>query len=123
MDSAFIDSLNVILFDKKCSAADYKPWQYFHLSFEQKDALNYSIYILLARDGGKNSKGFFEQNGYLYWFRGDVPSGIILGAKSERQFSYKKATPPRAETYDPPFWFLTYNCQTGKIRVDERPCN
>lgn len=79
--NAFIDSLNVILFDKKCSASDFYPedksWRNFYLLFVKKDSLNYSIRLSFKYHPGRNSWGFFERDGYRYFLYGDIPPPIL----------------------------------------------
>ena len=122
VNSAFIDSLNTILFDPKCSAANIydgpkdKPWKDFYLLFVKKDSLNYSIRISLNYHPGRESKGFFEHDGYRYWFYGeDAPPNIVMGVKAEKQFSYT-SLPGLLKSLS---WDVRYNRQTGKITVKD----
>ena len=124
IDSAFIDSLNDILFDKKCSAVNLspedKPWRNFFLFFIKKDSLNYTICLSLEYHPGRKARGFFERDGYWYFLYGSPPPPhIVLGTKSEKQFSFTS----RLELLESIFWDLTYNCQTKAIKVKRRPCN
>lgn len=121
VDSVFIENLNAILFnDSDCymnsiiSNPREKSWRHFHIQFEKKDSLNYCIELSLLDIPARKSMGFFEHNGFYYWFGNDTPSNIILKTKSKKQFSYKEALPA---SYDPPFWFFMYNSQTGNIEV------
>jgi hypothetical protein len=118
IDSTFIANLDTVLFDKNCRIPlvhypKRNSSRHFHIRFEKTDSLNYSVVASLW-DIPANSNGFFEHYGYFYWFGGEVPPNIILETKSKRRFSYKEHLPM---TIDPPFWYLTYNIQTGSIEV------
>ena len=80
VDSAFVDSLNTILFDKKCNAASFyqedKSWQNFFLFFIKKDSLNYTIRLSLKYHPGRKARGFFERDGYRYFLYGSPPPPI-----------------------------------------------
>ena len=127
VDSIFIENLNAVLFDKNdhyvnniTSNPHGKLWRHFHLQFEKKDSLNYCLEVSLLDIPARESIGFFEYNGFLYWFGNDAPSNIVLETKSKKQFSYKEPLPA---PYDPPFWFLMYNIETGNIEVKEEYCD
>ena len=124
VDSIFIENLHTVLFDKSCdylnsivSNPRAKSWHHFFIRFEKKDCLNYCIEVSLWDIPVRKSAGFFEYNGFLYWFGYDVPPNIILGTKSKKRFSYKEPIPA---PYDPPFWYLAYNVQTGCIEVKSK---
>ncbi|GHT46279.1 hypothetical protein AGMMS49965_23740 [Bacteroidia bacterium] len=125
IDSMFIANLDTVLFDKNDRFMNSRisnpnnRWRHFHIQFEKKDSLNYCITVGLYDIPARKSTGFFEHNGFLYWFGADTPLGIILGTKSKKQFSYKEPIPA---PYDPPFWHLIYNKQTGEIEIKERYC-
>ena len=124
IDSTFIANLNTKLFDKECGwwkskKKNNKSSRHFHIYFEKEDSLTYCINIDLWNIPAKNSAGFFEYNGYLYWFGNDAPPDIILEEKSKKRFSYKEPIPA---PYDPPLWILMYNSQTSNIEVKERYC-
>ena len=120
VDSTFINNLNAILFDGKCSIASDNSWKDFYVSIGQKDSLNYSVQVMLRKYPSMNSKGFFEQNGYFYWF-GTPPPGIILGTGLKKQFSFDEYLSPGRDIDDPPLWFLSYNLQTGEMKENEWP--
>jgi hypothetical protein len=120
--SIFMENLNDVLFDKNDSymnsivSNSKNKFRHFHIYFEKTDSLNYCIVASLW-DIPANSKGFFENNGYFYWFDGEIPPNIILETKSKRRFSYKEPIPA---PYDPPFWYLIYHIQTESIEVKEK---
>jgi hypothetical protein len=122
IDSIFMENLNAMLFDKDDRYMNSRisnpnnRWRHFHIRFEKTDSLNYCVVASLW-DIPANSKGFFENNGYFYWFGGEVPPNIILETKSKRRFSYKEQQ--IIGFYDPLFWYLMYNPQTGSIEVKE----
>jgi len=124
IDSAFIVNLDTILFDKNNSYMNSiisnpnNRWRHFHIRFEKKDSLNYCIVVSLW-DIPTKSAGFFEHNGFLYWFGGEVPLNIILGKNLKKRFLYKEPIPA---PYDPPFWYLMYNSQTGNIEFIKKYC-
>ncbi|MDR2409742.1 MAG: hypothetical protein LBE13_16750 [Bacteroidales bacterium] len=121
IDSAFITNLDTILFDKNCRIPlEHNPQKekHFYIRFEKKDSLKYYIVVMLLDTPVENSMGFFEKNGYFYWFSGEVSPNIVLEKKSKKRFSYKKQQ--NIGFYDPLFWFLTYNIQTGCIEVEEK---
>lgn len=138
LDKGFIVNLNALLFESSnwVSSLLSNPKttdRNIHFVFlKKKDSLNYSVQVELNENPGIGSIGFFEHNGFLYWFYSNTPPGIILRTtKSKRQFLYKEYKdysafreyrdrgdndrPEIAEIYDPTIWFLTYNRQTGKI--------
>jgi hypothetical protein len=124
IDSIFIANLNAVLFDKNDRYMNSiifnsreKSWRHFHIRFEKTDSLNYCIVVSLWDIPARKSTGFFEYNGFLYWFGDDVPPNIILRKKSKRRFSYKEPLPA---PYDPPFWYLMYNIQMGSIEIKEK---
>lgn len=123
IDSTFIENLHNILFDKNCRVMKSKisnhdkSWQNFLIRFEKKDSLIYSMEVSLLDIPAENSIGFFEYNKYLYWFGGDTPPNIILEKKSKKRFSYKEPIPA---PYDPLFWYLMYDIQTGSIELKEK---
>jgi hypothetical protein len=128
IDSTFIENLHTVLFDEndRCmnmlisNSYNSKSWIHFFIYFEKSDSLNYYIHASLWDTPGKKSIGFFEYNGYFYWFGGDVfPPNIILETKSKKQFSYQEPIPA---PYDPQFWLLTYNSQSGIIEVKKKDC-
>jgi hypothetical protein len=122
IDSIFMKNLNVVLFDKNDRYMNSRisnpnnRWRHFLIHFEKTDSLNYRIVVSLWDIPAIGSTGFYEHNGFLYWFGGDISPNIILGKKSKRRFSYKEDMPG---PYDPPFWTLIYNPQTGNIEVKE----
>lgn len=127
---AFIDSLNtIILFDKKNDwgysllSASENTLRNFHLRFEQRDSVNYRIWVELDKNPGKRSAGFFEHNGYRYWFyRVSLPPGIVLETGPEKQFSYKEYKYQGYNPiYDPILWFVKYNRQTGQMEDNKMP--
>lgn len=121
IDSTFIANLDTVLFDKNCRIPlvhNPKRDKHFYIRFEKKDSLKYSMVVVLLDTPAENSTGFFENNGYFYWFGGEVPPNIILETKSKRRFSSKEQQ--IIGFYDPPFWYLMYNSQTGNIEVKEK---
>lgn len=119
IDCTFMGRLNTVVDSIISKQNDSKSWHHFHIKFEKKDTLNYDIEISLWDIPAKNSIGFYKHNEYLYWFGVDIPPDFILGEKNIKRFSYKDPFPG---PYDPPFWFFTYNRQTGRIEVKERHC-
>ena len=127
IDSAFIERLDSMLFDKKwermnsilSSPNSSKSWRHFYISFEKKAGSDNFITVSLGDTPARNSIGFLKRNEYFYWFYGDVPPNIILKTKSKKRFSYKEYM---YEVIDPPFGFLIYNSQTGNIEVNEKDC-
>ena len=125
IDSTVIANLDIVLFDKNDSyinsiisnPRDRKSWRHFHIDFEKKDSLSYCIEVSLWNIPARKSAGFFEHNGYIYWFGGEIPRNIILETKLKKRFSYKE---PVSAPYDPPFWYLMYNIQTGCIEIKEK---
>jgi hypothetical protein len=124
VDSIFIDNLIIVLFDKNdrymnniMSNPREKLWRHFHIQFAKKDSLNYCMEVSLWDIPARESIGFFEHNGYFYWFGDDTPPNIILKKKSKRRFSYKEDI---VGFYDPPFWTLMYRIPTGSIEVKEK---
>lgn len=127
VDSIFIENLNTVLCDKNdrymnniISNPREKSWRHIHIQFKKKDSLNYCIEVSLLDIPARKSIGFFEHNGFLYWFGDDAPPNIVLETKSKKQFSYKEPLPA---PYDPPFWFFMYNRETGNIEVKEEYCD
>ena len=120
IDSTFIANLEIILFDKNDRFMNIiisdpnNKWRHFVIHFEKRDSLNYCIEVSLWDIPAKKSLGFFEQNGFFYWFGGDIPPNIILEIKSNKQFSYKE---PISSPYDPPFWYFLYNSQTEELKI------
>jgi len=125
IDSAFIVNLDTVLFNKNDRLMNSRisnpnnKWRHFRIQFEKKDSLSYCIEVSLWDIPAKKSTGFFEHNGYFYWFGGEIPPNIILKTKSKKRFSYKEPIPA---PYDPPFWYLIYNGETKNIEVNEK-CN
>jgi hypothetical protein len=119
IDSMFMENLNIFIDSIISKQKDSKSWRHFHIQFAKKDTLNYMIEVSLWDIPARNSAGFYEHNKYLYWFNVGTPPDIILGKKKKKQFSYKEPIPA---PYDPPFWYLIYNKQTGKIEIKERYC-
>ena len=125
IDSTFLANLNTTFMDSIISTRKDKDrkssWRHFHIYFKKEDSLNYCLVVSLWNIPARKAAGFIEYDGFLYWFGGneDTPPNIILGTKSERQFSYEEPIPA---PYDPPFWFLKYNHQTGNIKVREKDC-
>ena len=128
IDSAFIERLDSMLFDKKwermnsilSSPNSSKSWRHFYISFEKKAGSDNFITVSLGDTPARNSIGFLKRNEYFYWLEGDIPPNIILAVKSKKRFSYKEHPP--FLIIDPPFWFLMYNSQTGDIEVKEKGC-
>lgn len=120
IDSVFMENLNTVLFDKNdCYMNNIisnpnNRWRHFHLGFEKIDTLHYCIAASLWNIPARISTGFYENNGYFYWFGGKVPPDIIAETKSKKRFSYKEPIPA---SYDPPFWYLVYNIKTGNIEI------
>jgi hypothetical protein len=123
IDSTFIANLDTILFDKNCRIPlVYNPKRdkHFYIRFEKKDSLIYCIEVSLWDIPAGSSTGFYENNGYFYWFGGEVPPNIILETKSKKRFSYKEPIPA---PYDPLFWYLMYNSEMGSIELKEKNFN
>lgn len=127
VDSIFIESLNTVLFDKRnyylnniISEPRNKSWRHIHIQFYEQDSVNYCLMISLCETPARRSVGFFEQNGFLYWFGKDTPPQIILKIKSKKRFSYKEPLPG---FYDPPFLFFMYNRETGIIEGKDTWCD
>ena len=128
IDSSFIAKLDTVLFDKNnsymymvISSPNDESSRNFIIDFAKKDSLNYCMEVSLWDIPARKTAGFFEHNGFFYWFGNDAPPGIILGSsKSKRRFSYTDRGPV---TYDPPFWYFNYNKQTGNIEIKERYCH
>lgn len=125
IDSLFIENLHTILFKEgddymsdKVSNPREKSWKHFFVYFEKNDSLSYNITVSLWNTPSSRAIGFFQYNNFYFWFSNDVPDNIILETKSKKQFSYKEYLPM---IIDPRFWFLTYNSQTGDIRINEEP--
>jgi len=122
IDSIFMENLNTVLFDKNdrfMNRIIFNPdskYRHFDIRFEKKDSLNYWIVVELSDTPTRRSKGFFENNGFFYWFGGEVPPNIILETKSKRRFSYKEVQIIFG-IYDPILWYLMYNSETGSIEV------
>jgi hypothetical protein len=119
VDSTFIANLNTILFNENDGymnniISNPQNSQHFHIHFEKKDTLNYCIVVSLWNTPLESSIGFFRHNGFYYWFDKDAPPNIILCKKNKKQFSY---TEDLIGFIDPPFWYLIYNYQTGKIET------
>ena len=121
IDSTFIANLDIVLFDKNDLLMNSRisnpnnEWRHFFIRFEKIDSLNYCIEVSLWDTPTENSLGFFEYNGFFYWFAvGEIPPNIILEIKSNKQFSYKE---PISSPYDPPFWYLIYNRQTVELNI------
>lgn len=127
IDSVFIKNLNTVLFNKtdhymnSIISNPNNRWKHFYIRFKKKDSLEDCIVVVLLDTPVESSTGFFENDGYLYWFGGEVPPGIILETKTKRQFSYKDQQ--IIGFYDPPFWFFIYNRETGNIEVKEECCD
>lgn len=126
VDSVFINNFNYALFDENnpymnniMSNPREKAWRHFHIQFMKKDSANYYIEVSLWDIPARKSIGFFEHNGFFYWFGDDVPSNIVSESKSKKRISYKEPIPA---PYDPPFWYLTYNIETGNIKIKEMHC-
>ena len=111
VDTVFIKNLNTILFNVRYGWSSRTEFRNFLISFEEIDSMYYSIQVMLYINPGRNSTGFFEQNGYFYWLGGEIPPTIILETKSIKQFSFTEYV----GFIDPPFWFLMYNKQDGSI--------
>lgn len=121
VDSTFVENLNTVLFDKNDSYMNdiisnprEKSWRHFFIHFEKKDSLSYYMMVSLWDIPAKKSIGFFQHNGFLYWFDDEVPPNIVLETKSKKEFSYKEHLPM---TIDPRFWTLMYYSQTGNIEI------
>ena len=142
MDSSFVARLKAIL-------SEYSDWgpsmfscsttcRNLHFIFiPKKDSPDYYIQVELDEDPGIRSKGFFEHKGFMYWFYGNTPPGIILRTtESKREFSCKEYhafrekkkedddSPEITDIIDPIIRFLTYDYQTGKmgwVSFDEFP--
>jgi|LSQX01.2.fsa_nt_gb hypothetical protein len=127
VDSIFIENLNTALYDKNdrylkniISNPREKLWRHFHIQFKKIDSLNYCLEVSLLDIPARKSTGFFEHNGFFYWFGNDAPPNIVLETESKKHFSYKEHLPA---PYDPPFWFFMYNVETGNIEVKEENCD
>ena len=120
IDSVFTKNLNTILFDKNdlymnnIISNPNNRWRHFHLGFEKIDTLHYCIVASLWDIPARISNGFYENNGYFYWYGGKVLPNIIVETKSKKRFSYKEPIPA---PYDPPFWYLIYDIKRGCIEV------
>ena len=122
VNQAFIDSLNAILFGGEKDATYYQPGRDFHLVFEQMGSVNYRIWVILDKEPGAAAAGFFDHNGYRYWFSRDTPPGIILETGAEKRFSYKEYKYQGFRPiYDPILWFVKYNRQTGELEDNRYP--
>ena len=122
IDSAFLANLNISFMDSIIFNYNYsEPWRHFDFYFKKEDSLNYCLIVSLSDFPSRNVAGFIEYDKYLYWFGGndEIPPNIILGTKSEKQFSSIENI---YGYYDPPFWSFTYNHQTGSIEVKEKDC-
>ena len=124
VDSTFMDSLNTVLFDKEYMVRYRGSDRHFSLVFFKKKGPYHFIQVELDNSGG-GTEGFFEQNGFYYWFSWYVPRGIILGKTGvEKQVSntelrrYKgddRGGVRVSDPYDPTMWFLVYNQETGQV--------
>lgn len=66
VNSAFIDSLNAVLFNEKYGVAeayDLKKWRCFYLHFIKKDPLNYLIVLSINYHPGRGSSFFLNMEG------------------------------------------------------------
>ena len=75
VDSIFIENLNTALYDKNdrylkniISNPREKLWRHFHIQFKKIDSLNYCLEVSLLDIPARKSTGFFEHNGFFYWF-------------------------------------------------------
>ena len=126
VDSTFIEELNTVLFDQDdrylqfiLSNPPSNKVRHIYIQFTRRDSLNYCLVVSLEDIPARKSIGFYEHNGFLYWFGKDVPSNIVLGTKASKHFSYKDPIPA---PYDPPFWFFVYNIETGILEAKEDYC-
>ena len=121
VDSTFIEKLNTVLFGQDDRYLQFvlsnppskKVW-HFYIQFTRRDSLNYCLVVSLEDIPARKSIGFYEHNGFLYWFGKDVPSIIVLETKASKRFTYKDPIPA---PYDPPFWLFVYNIETGILEA------
>ena len=129
VNDLFMNNLKTILFNPKYQVRfNSELERNLRLDFIQEDNLNYSIQVVLDSDEGHDSKGFIEENKFFYWFRGEIPPGIILSQTgTEKQFSSTELRRYKGDDrggvrvsnpYDPTMWFLVYNQETGQVTDD-----
>lgn len=93
----------------------FKDWNVFNIVMEQKDSVQFCIYVELSEYPMAKGYGYIERNDYLYVLKGDTGKLFIPLIKKKKRFSYTQTF----EIIDPPFWILEYNIQSHCLRLVE----
>ena len=119
-DSTFLNSLDSLIFAKKCPDIVNRTYKYFIMKIDKNSDTVYPIRIEAYKKplANPDAIGYFTYNSYFFFIYGCNPNNIFQKTTRRKCFKYTDQELPYVEDF--PYWKLDFS--NARLSLEEFDC-